>query len=1223
MRIRLLLTVVAGAMLLSSAAGGQAVGPLTIEGTHLTATDSLPVFIDRSPPVVQFTSPVNNSTIAADFVTVTGVARDARSQFTSDDGILLGDAEYTVRDSNFVAIGQGTVPLVDGRFTINNIPIGQGEHRIEVRITDAAGLVETGSLRVVSDPGAPGVFPVSPRDGESVFGDVVAVDLNFLEAATIVSVNGLPDGRSFPAGLALDAISVSLQPGPNTIVLEVDFAGSVVSASFALFRFAEPEAPTILFPANGASVNTPTIVVSGRVPLGTPFVEVNGIPATIGPDLVSFSAEIPTPDPREGTFVSSIQAESFPFRLSDDIQVRPDFVPPVIVDLVPESDGIWSEAALPIFGLINERANVTIEGGANGPVSLRTIGGSFLFGFSNSPTMFPEFPGIFPRFEAEVELQPGLNNLTLRITDDAGNETVAPLAITQTEAALGLVSPTPGIPVPAFRTDVTLQALQSVIVDSWFAAGRRIPALGGQTISAGTHVFSDVPLLPGLNEMRVVYRRRPFDPPEIVLFDIESSATGVASISGTVTDVDTGDPVGGALVTATVNGITIVTVGDNQGLYGFEVEPGAIGGIITAEGFSAEAFNETVGADQTVLVDVALDETGLPALMNELEIVAPPDGTVTDFEAVTVTGVVLNPATIISVNGVSADVSGNRFIAKNVPLAMGANVLVATAVVPGSPTATHAVSVERSTEPVLAVTVISPPDGATVPGAGLVVRGFVSAKEANVIAGNQLVTAEGGAFAAYGLSVPEGDSEILVHAATLDDSQEASTSVAITATSGAQVAVLETSPSGGNVPLTTELRPLLLVPFEVERIDFDYDSDDLFDSANDQDGVATAVYDFARPNYPRVILTTPQGVEMSAAATVTTYLPELVGVAIAGGNPIDIERVPGGYLVLDGAAAEITEFDRDGAVVRTVDLSGELSAPRRIGAAGEDEIFVADPVENRVVRFSRDGVFLGDFVPTDGAPPLSSPCAVQVSAGRVFVSECDSGLLRSFQKSTGAPIQSALLNAPGLGVVSGLGVATASPSTGVFLMNGEGVLNQASFLEDRPADQVPLSPVDISSGSDGFVISDAGENALLVYDQSRLFRRRLSLPRRPIAAIMSPRRDQQAVLVVDGTELTEIVLPVPSPLPIFSSFRAALIAGDVAGALDRVHPVQEGLFAEIFSALGPNLTANASAMQGETIGFLREDRATLKLKRVVDGVELTFPVYMIRNEVGEWQVLDY
>ena len=1192
---------------------------IVLEGQHLGSSDDLKVFLDSRPPDIVITSPVDLSTVGTGLVTVTGTAVDPIfDQSPADDGFLFGTLLYRVRDENFVTIGEGSAPIVNRQFSIQDIPLGTGDFLIEVRATDAAGLVGFRTVRVTSDPSAPAVVAVRPRDGQNVDVATANVDLNFSAiSTTLVSVNGVADGRVFGQGIAPAAISVPLEFGPNTISLEVESGGTQFTSSFTLFRLSEPAAPKILSPSDRTALNTQTVVVTGTVPLGTPLVEVNGVPATLGPDLVSFSVEIPTPQPAPDRLLAPIRAVSFPFNLDDSVEVRPDFVPPNVFDLEPPGDGFSTSSVLPVFGRVNEKATITIEGGSTGPVSVRTTGGFFVGdGFLIGIT-----PDAFPRFEADVDLAPGLNGLTLRAVDDAGNETVIPLDITQTDAALGFLSPTPGIPVPALRTDVTLQALQSVIIDAWFAAGRRVPAHSSQTVPVGNIVFSDVPLLPGLNEMRVVYRRTPTAPPEVLTFEIESSATGTARLAGTVTDEDTGAGLGGAFVTVTASGITLIAVTNGDGSFDVEVEAGSIGGVVTATGYSTGNFSTTLNPGDTFNQDLALMDTGLPALANELDILVPPDGTVTDHEEVTVVGTVLNPGATVTVNGVPATVAGNRFTAIGVPLSAGPNVIAAAAVVPGSPVVTTSVSVEQAAEPVLAVTLFSPPNGATAPGSGLVVRGFVSARFARTRVGDRIAAPVGGVFTEYEAIVPAGDLQIRADSETNDGAQGASDSVTVNVLSSTPALTLEPDLSAGSAPLDSNLSLFFGGDsFSIQRLDFDRDGDGTFEVTGSLSSTVPALYTDSGPHYPRVLATTPEGLELSASSLVFVFLPSVAGQVFAAGNPVDLAAAPGGGVyVLDKSASLVREYSDNLTLIQTLG-SGVLAAPGAMTVAADQSIYVANDGAASVTRLFSDGtnesIDLG---------VLDDPCGIEVADGHIFIAECGASQVRIAEVDDLQHQHLIGISGPGgIKDLGGEGIAFTSAESGILSTVDNENFSPADFLESAQFQSASSAPVDIELSGDGLAIADVAEQSIVLFTDNFDFERTIDLPTAPKAVTFGQRRDVKTLLVADGTVVREIELPVPSPLATFEQFRGHLENIEIEEALSMMVAPSRPTFERILNAIAAELPVEAQAMSDVSVEFLREEVAQLIIRRLdSDGVTRSYPLLMSRSEDGRWLIVDF
>lgn len=104
--------------------------------------------------------------------------------------------------------------------------------------------------------------------------------------------------------------------------------------------------------------------------------------------------------------------------------------------------------------------------------------------------------------------------------------------------------------------------------------------------------------------------------------------------------------------------------------------------------------------------------------------------------------------------------------------------------------------------------------------------------------------------------------------------------------------------------------------------------------------------------------------------------------------------------VLDGQAAEIRVFDRNGEYVRTIggrgEGPGELSTPHALALDEEGGLWVADRGNQRVTVFARDGRVLRSF-----SSPLQGVVArgqLRVEGGRLY----DFGALQRRQETEGS-----------------------------------------------------------------------------------------------------------------------------------------------------------------------------------------------------------------------------
>ena len=567
-------------------------GFVDLEARHDGASDTIRLLVDRQGPQIDVTSPARGSVVAGNVIAISGTATDRYSEDSDDLAPLFGALRYRVLDEHHLEISAGEALVAGGRFTIPEVVLGEGPHEIEIEAFDSAGNGGGAFFEVTSDPSAPTVALVGPRDGDAVIASSVGLDLNFAAPVTLVSVNGNPDGRSFAAGLAEDAVTASLVLGANVVTLVVDDGSGPTTASFTIFRVASAEPIRIVSPADGAPVGSALLPVTVLAPRGTPFVQIAGIAAAADPDGVTFTAEVPI-EPGENT----LEAVAFPFGQTARVVVHGDFRAPRLLALLPPDGTLTTEPTLDLVGFTDEASAVEIVA-ADATLRVGTV-----LDAARSDSLL----GVFVhRFEAtELPLDPGANEIEIRLHDPVGNETLESVTIERRTAALALVAPAEGTTLPGTRADVQLEALADLTIEAWFAAGRELPGFAGAALMPGLATFANVPLVPGENEMRVVYRR-PGGELELLGFRLVSSAPPLAVVEGHVLDARSGAPLAGALVDITVAGTTLVVTTDGSGRFRAEVEPGSVSITVRSEGFLVASADATVVASETATVDLSL-----------------------------------------------------------------------------------------------------------------------------------------------------------------------------------------------------------------------------------------------------------------------------------------------------------------------------------------------------------------------------------------------------------------------------------------------------------------------------------------------------------------------------------------------------------------------------------------------------------------------------------------
>lgn len=112
---------------------------------------------------------------------------------------------------------------------------------------------------------------------------------------------------------------------------------------------------------------------------------------------------------------------------------------------------------------------------------------------------------------------------------------------------------------------------------------------------------------------------------------------------------------------------------------------------------------------------------------------------------------------------------------------------------------------------------------------------------------------------------------------------------------------------------------------------------------------------------------------------------------------------------------------------------------------------------------------------------------------------------------------------------------------------------------------------------------------------------------------------------VDTNDLATLAyfwLNGPHPLDVFESFKAALAVGDVNEALTYIAEISREKYAEIFQIIEPHLSDYVAGM-GEMI-FDRHSDGEVKYEMLhQDGPQtLSFPVFFIRDEDGNWRIFN-
>ena len=582
-------------------AASDGAGPLTFHATSNGATDDLDVLVDLAPPTLEILTPVTGSVIGGTTVTVTGTVVDYAGLSENTPGNAPRTLSWVLIDRSIgVGVADGNAPVIDGHFAIPDLPTLFGQNELVIRASDANGRTNTNSTVFTVDPNAPVATLTSFHDGETTLLQAVPVDLDFAAPTTLVSVNGVPDGRSFPAGLASGVLDLPLVFGPNSFELELATDAGTSMLAFTFFR-AESNEPIAITSPPESFINTTSVPVTVTTPLGTPFVTVNGVDAVRGADLQTFTAQVPLV---EGT--NKLTALAYPFGQRAVQTVVRDTTPPRVIAMVPADGLLLLNETVTFQGVVSEQAQLSLASEFD-ELDGHTI--PILAPVQPFPTFTPLKLDTFEFDDFPLGL--GENDIVLTLVDRAGNETDVPITLMRTDKPLTILAPEVGSSVDSFTTSLQLQAVEALGIDAVYVNGTLLPSLR-QNIPAGFTEFDGLPLKTGPNDIRIVYNRFGF-PKQTLTTTVTSTAVvtpvnPITSLQGLVTDSVTGAPLAGATITVSpLSSDDLVVTTGSDGRYRVVIPPGPYTVVIRHEGFipasgpDVALLGETIETDQAML----------------------------------------------------------------------------------------------------------------------------------------------------------------------------------------------------------------------------------------------------------------------------------------------------------------------------------------------------------------------------------------------------------------------------------------------------------------------------------------------------------------------------------------------------------------------------------------------------------------------------------------------
>ena len=474
---------------------------------------------------------------------------------------------------------------------------------------------------------------------------------------------------------------VSLAAGANTYTfLAYDCAGYGLQNTYTMYWDRDPPVASVTAPAANAWVKTPTLAVSGTVTddaPGTRTVTVNGVNATVTNG--TWSVNVPLTAGDGAKTLTIVAKDSYQHSATTTANVNLDTIAPVIAGTVvpaPESSGWSLPSAQVVFSC--------------------TDGGSGIDTCSSPAT-----------FTAN-----GIQSVTGIATDKAGNQATKPVTVKIDGAApsLTIASHPAAVKQTPYTITGTVSDAHSGILD--VRCGTVAATISGSSFTCGA------PLASGGNIVTVTTVDRVGN---------ESSQSTDVRLDQRAPVLSVNDPADGAVVNmaeVTVKG----AASDDDTLAAVRVN-----GVATtiADGAFSKTISLTSG-NNTISIeaeDAAGNITARSINVNRfivptVAITSPADLAILRTTTATISGTVSDPAATVTVNGVTAAVSGNTFTANGVALAQGRTVISANAVSPNGGTATTSINLYRDSIPPR-LEVYAPEDGATVYASPVSISGMV------------------------------------------------------------------------------------------------------------------------------------------------------------------------------------------------------------------------------------------------------------------------------------------------------------------------------------------------------------------------------------------------------------------------------------------------------------------------------------------------------------------
>jgi parallel beta-helix repeat protein len=341
------------------------------------------IYVDKTPPIILWTSPANNSLLNKKNVVVSGTTE--------------ANAQVTVNTVQTNATGAGAFSV--------DVPLTEGPNTLTVTASDRAHNSRSSARYVTVDTIAPFINIDGPLNKTVT---VMQIEITgTTEVGAKVSVNSGAVNVNPSTGIF--SYPVLLTEGPNMYKFDaVDKAGNTNSITVTITLDTKAPALTVVYPADGTTLKNKTVKAQALTepnPEGTLKGFINGQQVTVDAN-GAFGGDVSLV---EGNNVITFRVEDAAGNnASKTVRVSLDSSVPTITELTPATG----------TQLANTQTTVWIEGKTE-PKATVTIG-------TKTTTA-----GAQGDFSIEVPLAVGPNNITIKVTDRAGNTYTKSITITR------------------------------------------------------------------------------------------------------------------------------------------------------------------------------------------------------------------------------------------------------------------------------------------------------------------------------------------------------------------------------------------------------------------------------------------------------------------------------------------------------------------------------------------------------------------------------------------------------------------------------------------------------------------------------------------------------------------------------------------------------------------------------------------------------------------------